>query len=117
MKALLLTAVALVSTLAVTAASPADTQRRATVRLADRAPIIVRGKGFRAAERVRVVVRVTGGRTFAKTTVATRAGALVARFSGSIDNCAGFTIAAKGALDTTAKLREPPPPCGMVLAP
>jgi hypothetical protein len=82
-----------------------------TVRLAHRAPALVRGAHFAAHERVRVVLTV-GERTPRIRHRRTGAyGRFSARFADVVvDRCAGVTIVATGASGDRATLRRGPPP-------
>jgi hypothetical protein len=83
---------------------------RATLRLADEAPLAFSGAGFRANEHVRVVV-VAGPRAAHWTTAGAR-GRFVVRFRGMyVDACRGFSATAIGDRGSRATYKRAPGEC------
>jgi hypothetical protein len=93
------------------AAGGADSENRTPrLRLADAAPLTLRGTGFVPHERVRVTVAVRTTRT--KRVVAGRSGAFVARFAGNaVHRCDGLFAQASGSEGSLARLKRPPTFC------
>jgi hypothetical protein len=83
-----------------------------TVRLAQRAPALVRGANFAAHERVRVVLKA-GERTRVRRPRTGAHGRFSARFADVVvDRCAGVRIVATGASgDSATHTQHPPPQC------
>jgi hypothetical protein len=99
-----------VSASAMGGARDAAAPNRATLRLVDRAPLKLLGKGFQARERVRVTVSVR--RRTAKRVIASPAGTFVVAFADvSVDRCSGLTAVAVGARGSRASLKLPQPQC------
>ena len=90
-------------------------ERGATVRLYDRAPVTVVGRGFVAGERVQVRVAAVASGAFAKRVTAGRRGGFTVVFRArSLDHCVGYTISATGSKGSRATARDlVPPPCGI----
>jgi hypothetical protein len=104
---------AVVATLAVylallaAASSGGGSTPRAALRVANVAPFLVQGSGFRARERVQVVAKV-GGR-HAKAVRATATGTFRVRFLGvSAPACTGYVVRATGNKGSRAYLRHVP---------
>ena len=89
---------------------------RASLALADRSPVVVAGAGFAPRERVTVRVAAAGKR-LSKAVRATPAGRFRAAFVTPVDRCVALLVTATGAAGNVARLREPPPPCGIDQAP
>jgi hypothetical protein len=90
-----------------------DENRTPRLRLADAAPLTLRGTGFAPGERVRVTV--AAARTRTKRLVAGRSGTFVARFAGiTVHRCDGLFAQASGSEGSLARLKRPqtfcPPP-------
>lgn len=79
-----------------------------SLRVAELAPLEVRGAGFVAREKIRVVLVLHGAR-YARTVVATAGGRFVARFARSLDPCADHLVRAIGRLGSRAVARARPP--------
>jgi hypothetical protein len=90
--------------LAVTATASAQAARSVTPRilLVERAPLVVRGAGFRPGERVRVLL-LAGSRVTAVTRVS-QAGTFVVRFERSVGRCTRFSLLASGSGGSRARL-------------
>jgi hypothetical protein len=83
---------------------------RATLGLADTAPLKLRGRGFHARERVRV--SVSAERRATKRVVATAAGSFVVTFADiSVDRCNGLVAVAVGRRGSRATYKQPQPLC------
>lgn len=79
----------------------------AGLRIADVAPFVVRGSGFRAKERVRIVLKVK--QRHVKTVLATRTGTFRVRFVGvSMRACEGYLVRAVGSKGSRAYVRHVP---------
>jgi hypothetical protein len=83
---------------------------RATLRLADREPLELRGKGFVARERVRVTVFVQG-RTSKRVTASARGTFLVVFQDVAVDRCSGLRAVANGSEGSRASFKLPQPQC------
>ena len=102
--------IAIVALLVVPAALAAGTPR---VQLADRAPAVVAGTGFRHAERV--LVTVSNGKIRLSKRVSTNArGTFTARFAHEVPMaaCGQIAITAVGAHGDRAGWKTPPRVCG-----
>jgi hypothetical protein len=99
--ALLLAAVAAAAVTATTAVGAANA--RPALRLLDRTPLTVAGKGFAAQEAVRVRV-ATQGRTTTRRVVASATGSFRARFALSLGRCQSFSLQAFGSTGSRATL-------------
>jgi hypothetical protein len=87
---------------AVTAGSaPAAQKRDATLRVVDRAPLVVRGQSFRDGERVRVVL-YAGGKA-SQVVRASQSGGFVVRFDRSMSRCGSFSLQAFGSKGSRAR--------------
>lgn len=108
-RALLLAAIAMA---VMATAAVAATSARPTLRLVDRAPVTVSGRGFEAQEAVRVRLTVEG-RTAMRRVVASPAGAFRARFTFSVGRCQSFALQAFGSAGSRARLfvTAPLPDC------
>lgn len=88
---------------AVTAgAAPAAQNRQATLRIVDRAPLVVRGQSFRDGERVRVVL-FAGGKA-SQVVRASLSGGFVVRFDRTVSGCVPFSLQAFGSQGSRARL-------------
>ena len=100
----------LVSGVALAAGGAATASTHASLSLADRQPIVLRGRGFHSLERVRVtletrVVRVREVR-------AGRIGAFTVTFLGTnVPHCGGLFARARGSAGSFATLKIPLPAC------
>jgi hypothetical protein len=72
--------------------SPASTSPQPTLRVLDKAPLVLRGTGFKRADRVRVSV-VTASLELVRTPRASRFGTFVVRFHTFVDACHGARAA------------------------
>jgi hypothetical protein len=88
--------------LVVVANASAGLSDRPTLRLVDRAPVVVRGEGFRAKERVTVVL--IADRRVSEKLRAGSGGNFVARFSRSLGRCTRFSLQAYGSNGSRARL-------------
>lgn len=95
---------ALLLFLAIAATASAQAALSATPRilLVERAPLVVRGTGFRPGERVRVLL-LAGSRVSAVTRVS-QAGTFVVRFERSVGRCTRFSLLASGSSGTRVRL-------------
>jgi hypothetical protein len=106
-------AVAMIAAIALSAAPPAfaatSDRDGATLRLRDRAPLVVAGSGFLRGERVRIVL---SGETAARGIVrAGRAGAFVVTFADTtVHRCDLVRVVATGGRGSRATLKVLPPP-------
>ena len=73
-----------------------------TLRLLDRAPVVVRGEGFEAKESVTVVL--IAERRLAEKLRAGSGGKFVARFDRSLGRCTRFSLQAYGSNGSRARL-------------
>jgi hypothetical protein len=91
----------------------AEGTSRPRLSLADEAPLVVAGRGFKARERVRVVASVARG-AYRKTVLASRRGRFTVRFASADASCGPVYVAAYGRDGSRASFRRPgiPPPCG-----
>ena len=98
---------------AVVAAFPAESTRRPSLALADEAPLVVAGRGFKAGERVRVVASPARGR-YRKTVSVNSRGRFTVRFASADASCGPLFVAAVGTEGSRASWRRVgiPPPCG-----
>jgi hypothetical protein len=86
------------------------------LKLADRQPLTIWGRGFKPDERIRVVVKATV--TKAKTVRATPTGSFKVRFAGlSMPRCGGVFATARGRAGSFARLKIPLPACQPVTQP
>ena len=83
-------------------ASSAGLSDRPTLRLIDRAPVVVRGVGFEASERVTVVL--VADRRVSERLRAGAGGNFVARFNRSLGRCSRFSLQAYGSSGSRARL-------------
>ena len=92
---------------------------RPSIRLLDRQPVTVSGRGFAPRERVTVRVVPLGESRYSKEVRPTRTRRFTVVFrSAALDECAGYTITARGARGSRAVIgRLIPPPCGIVVQP
>jgi hypothetical protein len=79
------------------------------VRVADSAPLVVRGSNFRQYEVVRVVYRAQS--TWRRTATATAAGTFTVRFPVSLRLCPPSSLTATGSKGSQATYKPPPPMC------
>lgn len=87
-----------------------DENRTPRLRLADAAPLTLRGTGFAPRERVRVTVVAATTRT--KRIVAGPSGVFVARFAATaVHRCDGLFAQASGSEGSLARLKRPPTFC------
>jgi hypothetical protein len=87
-----------------------ESKKKATLRLSDTAPLVLRGANFMPSERVRVTVSAEVRRS--KQVTASRAGVFVVRFDFAFDRCSAGAIArAVGARGSQAALKLPLPAC------
>jgi hypothetical protein len=70
----------------------ASSSPQPTLRVLDKAPLVLRGTGFKRAERVKVSV-VTAPVVLIRTTLASRSGTFVIRFDTIVDACHGARAA------------------------
>jgi len=82
--------------------APAAQEREATLRLVDRAPLVVSGQSFRDGERVRVVL-FAGGKA-SRLVRASLSGAFVVRFDRTMSRCVRFSLQAFGSQGSRARL-------------
>ena len=75
---------------------------RPTLRLLDRAPVVVRGEGFRVKERVTVVL--IADRRVSEKLRAGSGGNFVARFDRNLGRCTRFSLQAYGSNGSRARL-------------
>jgi hypothetical protein len=96
------------------AATPAvgATAARPALRLVDRTPVTVTGRGFDAQETVRVRLAAQG-RTWTRRAVAGAMGTLRIRFTASLGRCASFSLQAYGSAGSRARFfaTAPQPDC------
>jgi hypothetical protein len=104
--------------LALSPSAPSAANSSPELRLADRSPLTIDGRGFKPGERVRVTVHAAGVLR-GKTASARRSGRFGVRFADlTLGPCTGFRVAAKGSLGSRAKLNPPPlPTCLPVVNP
>jgi hypothetical protein len=88
--------------LVVVASASAGLSDRPTLRLLDRAPVVVRGEGFNAKERVTVVL--VADRRFSEKLRAGSGGNFVVRFNRSLGHCTRFSLQAYGSSGSRARL-------------
>lgn len=79
---------------------PAQEPAKATLRVMDKQPLVVRGTGFRPGERV--LVLAAARRHGDERVVATATGSFVARFDFAVPRCARVWIRAIGSRGTQA---------------
>jgi hypothetical protein len=79
---------------------PVQAPEKATLRVMDKQPLVVRGTGFRPGERVLVIAAAR--RNGDERVVATAAGSFVARFDFAVPRCARLWIRAIGTRGTHA---------------
>jgi hypothetical protein len=94
------------------AAGRADSNENRTprLRLADPAPLTLRGTGFAAGERVRVTLTAATTRT--NRVVAGRSGRFLVSLAGvPYDRCLGMSAQAVGSEGSLARLKLPQPLC------
>jgi hypothetical protein len=82
--------------------APAAPSREATLRVVERAPLVVRGQSFRDGERVRVVL-FAGGKA-SQVVRASLSGAFVVRFDRTVSRCVSFSLQAFGSQGSRARL-------------
>jgi hypothetical protein len=88
-----------------------------SLRLADRSPLTVAGRGFGARERVRVRLDVAGDRAVRRVR-ASRAGSIRVAFTGiTFDRCLGLDVLATGREGGRARLKRAPKACPPPLRP
>jgi hypothetical protein len=75
---------------------------RPTLRVVDRAPVVIRGAGFAPAERVTVVFIARSRMT--RRVTATTGGTFVARFRVVLGRCSRYSIQAFGSTGSRARL-------------
>jgi hypothetical protein len=75
---------------------------RPTLRIVDRAPVVIRGAGFAADERVTVVVAARSRSS--KRVTATSSGTFIARFNVVLGRCSRYSIQAFGSTGSRARL-------------
>lgn len=80
--------------------APAQAPAKATLRVMDKQPLVVRGAGFRPGERV--LVLAAARRHGDERVVASVSGAFVARFDFAVPRCARLWIRAIGSRGTQA---------------
>ena len=85
-----------------TGVAPAAQSREATLRLVDRAPLVVSGQSFRDGERVRVVLFADGKAS--QVVRASLSGAFVVRFDRTMSRCMRFSLQAFGSQGSRARL-------------
>jgi hypothetical protein len=108
----LVAALALAVSVSGSAATPGDATvgGRATLKVADTAPLKLRGNGFLARERVRVTVSARGRGV--KRVIANAAGSFVVAFEAvSMDRCSRLVAVAVGSQGSRASLKRPQPQC------
>jgi hypothetical protein len=91
------------------AATGGESRSKATLKLADRAPLTLRGADFGPSERVRVTL--SGEVTRTKRVTASRAGTFVVRFEAGSDRCSAKIARAVGARGSRAALKLLPLGC------
>jgi len=107
---IVLTALVLAVSATAMGAGDGATPSRAALRLVDRAPLKLRGRGFHARELVRVTISVE--RRTTKRVRATAAGSFLVTFPGVlVDRCNALTAFAVGARGSRASLKLPQPLC------
>ena len=94
--------VVLFSTLLLVATASAGISDKPSLRLVDRAPVVVRGEGFAANERVTLVL--VADRKVSKKLQAGSAGQFVARFGRSLGFCTRFSLQAYGSNGSRARI-------------
>jgi hypothetical protein len=89
---------------AVVIALPSTASSQASLRVADRSPLKLAGRGFEADERVRIRVQVAGERTTRRVR-ASESGGFRAAFSGlHLEPCTAMTATATGGSGSRAKV-------------
>ena len=91
------------------AAPGSESRKKATLKLAGGAPLILRGANFLPSERVRVTISSELRRT--KWVTASRAGVFVVRFEAAFDRCTSGIVRAVGSRGSQAGLKLPPLGC------
>jgi hypothetical protein len=88
------------------------TAARPTLRLLDRTPVTVTGRGFEAQETVRVRLAAQG-RTWTRRAMAGAMGTVRVRFTVSLGHCASFSLQAYGSAGSRARFfaTAPQPDC------
>jgi hypothetical protein len=81
--------------------------RRASLKLASVAPLVVGGTGFGAGEHVTVIAAVPGNQQIIEVD-ARRSGRFAARFTLRLERCSPLTVRAIGALGSRAILQVKP---------
>jgi hypothetical protein len=84
------------------------TRSSPSLRMIDRNPATVAGRGFQAHRRVHV--RLMVGHTLSRRPLANRAGAFTVQFPTVIDRCSGFTVTASQQNHPAVVLQAPPKP-------
>jgi hypothetical protein len=84
------------------ASAQAAQRQAATIRLVDRAPLMVRGLEFRNGERVRIIV-LAGSRS-SQVVRASAQGTFVVRFNRSAGRCTRVSVQAFGSMGSRARL-------------
>jgi hypothetical protein len=93
------------------AAAATDATRRATLQLADRDPLTLKGSRFGSREHVRVTVTIDG-RRYVRWGRANRPGTFGVRFGDvHVDRCSGFIARAVGNGGSQASFKLPQPLC------
>jgi hypothetical protein len=92
------------------ASATTDHAKRATpsLRMIQRNPATVSGRGFQPHRRVHV--RLMVGHTLSRRPLANRAGAFTVQFPTVIDRCSGFTVTASQQNHPAVVLQAPPKP-------
>jgi hypothetical protein len=84
------------------------TRSSPSLRMINRNPATVTGRGFKPHRRVHV--RLMVGHTLSRTPVANRAGTFTVQFPTVIDRCSGFTVTASQQNHPAVVLQAPPKP-------
>jgi hypothetical protein len=116
----LLATLALLAVAAIVGIASATTDQanrsNASLRMVDRSPATVAGRGFKAHRRVKV--RLMVGHTLTRRPLANGAGAFTVKFPAVIDRCSSFTVTASQPNRPTVVLQAPPKPaCAPAAAP
>jgi hypothetical protein len=85
------------------AVSASNAGLRASLRVVDLHPVVIRGAGFEPNERVRLMLSAGGGQQW-RTKVAGPGGSLTARFGLSVGACGRFSVFAIGSRGSRARI-------------